>query len=56
MPDIQKAMDTILTDYVQAYQKKKIPFDELCCDLDMVDEEVDNLFKRGKDTGRTLDL
>ncbi|NOQ64576.1 MAG: hypothetical protein GQ582_08705 [Methyloprofundus sp.] len=48
--------DTILADYVQASQKKKTPFDELCCDLGMVDEDIDNLFKRDKDTGRTLDL
>ena len=52
----QKAIDTILSDYIQTHQKQKTPFDKLCFELDMTDEEVDDLFKRDKDTGRTLEL
>lgn len=52
----QKAIDTILSDYIQTHQKKNTPFDKLCFELDMADEEIDSLFKRDKDTGRTLDL
>ncbi len=50
----QKAIDTILSDYIQTHQNT--PFDKLCCELDMADEEIDGLFKRDKDTGRTLHL
>jgi len=52
----QKAIDTILSDYIQTHQKQSTPFDKLCFELDMADEEIDSLFKRDKDTGRTLDL
>lgn len=52
----QKAIDNILSDYVQAHQKQSTPFDKLCAEIDMADEEIDSLFKRDKDTGRTLDL
>ena len=52
----QKAIDTILSDYIQSHQKKNTPFDKLCFELDMADEEIDSLFKRDTDTGRTLDL
>ncbi len=52
----QKAIDTILSDYIQTHQKQNTPFDKLCFELDMADEEIDNLFQREKDTGRTLDL
>ena len=52
----QKAINTILSDYIQTHQKQKTPFDKLCFELDMADEEVDDLFKRDKDVGRTLDL
>jgi len=52
----QKAIDTILFDYIQTHQKQSTPFDKLCFELDMADEEIDSLFKRDKDTGRTLDL
>jgi hypothetical protein len=52
----QKAIDTILSDYIKTHQKQNTPFDKLCFDLDMADEEIDSLFKRDKDTGRTLDL
>lgn len=52
----QKAIDTILSDYIQTHQPPKTPFDKLCFELDMTDEEIDSLFKRNKDTGRTLDL
>jgi hypothetical protein len=52
----QKAIDTILFDYIQTHQKQNTPFDKLCCELDMADEEIDSLFVRNKDTGRSLDL
>ncbi len=52
----QKAIDTILFDYIQTHQKQNTPFDKLCCELDMNDEEIDSLFKRDQDTGRLLDL
>jgi hypothetical protein len=52
----QKAIDTILSDYIQAHQKQNTAFDKLCCELDMNDEEIDSLFKRDQDTGRLLDL
>lgn len=52
----QKAIDTILSDYIQTHQNQNTPFDKLCCKLDMADEEIDGLFKRDKGTGRTLDL
>ena len=52
----QKAIDTILSDYIQTHQNQNTPFDKLCCELDMADEEIDGLFKRDKDTGRTLNL
>jgi len=52
----QKAIDTILFDYIQSHQKQSTPFDKLCFELDMADEEIDSLFKRDKDTGRTPDL
>ena len=52
----QKAIDTILFDYIQTHQKQSTPFDKLCFELDIADEEIDSLFKRDKDTGRTLDL
>lgn len=52
----QKAIDTILSDYLHTHQKQNTPFDKLCIDLDMADEEIDNLFKRNKDTGKSLDL
>ena len=52
----QKAINTILSDYIQTHQNQNTPFDKLCCELDMADEEIDGLFKRDKDAGRTLDL
>ncbi len=52
----QKAIDTILSDYIQTHQKQNTLFDKLCFELDMADEEVDSLFKRDRDTGRSLDL
>ena len=52
----QKAIDTILSDYIETHRKKSTPFDKLCFKLDMTDEEIDGSFKRDKDTGRTLDL
>jgi len=52
----QKAIDNILSEYLQTHQNQNTPFDKLCCELDMADEEIDSLFKRDKDIGRTLDL
>ena len=52
----QKAIDTILSDYIQSHQKQNTPFDKLCFELDMDDQEIDGLFQRDKDTGRTVDL
>ena len=52
----QKAIDTILSDYIQLHQKQNTLFDKLCFELDMADEEIDGLFRRDKDTRRTLDL
>ncbi len=52
----QKAIDTILFDYIQTHQKQNTPFDKLRFKLDMSDEEIDSLFERDKDVGRTLDL
>jgi len=52
----QKAIDAILSDYVQTHQKQNSPFDKLCLEFDMTDEEIDSLFMRDKDTGRTVDL
>ena len=54
--NVQKAIHIILSDYIQTNQNNNTPFDKLCCELDMSDEEVDDLFKRDKDIGRTLDL
>ncbi len=50
----QKAIDTILFEYLQTHQNT--PFDKLSCELDVPDEEIDNLFTRDKDIGRSLDL
>lgn len=52
----QKAIDAILADYVQTHQKENTSFDKLYFELDMADEEIDSLFRRDKDIGRTLDL
>ncbi len=52
----QKAISSILSDYLQTHQKKKTPFDKLSIDLDMTDDEVDSLFVRDKDMGRTVNL
>lgn len=54
--NVQKAINTILSDYIKVHQTKKTPFDKLCFELNMSDEEVDTLFKRDKDIGRTIDL
>ncbi len=45
----QKAIDTILSKYLQTHQSQHTPFDKLCCELDMADEEINSLFKRDKD-------
>jgi len=52
----QKAIDAILSDYVKTHRKQTTPFDKLCFEPDMADEEIDSLFQRDKDTGRSLDL
>ncbi len=52
----QKAIDTIVSDYIQTHQKQNTHFDTLCLDIGMTDEKIDSLFKRNKDTGRTLEL
>lgn len=52
----QEAVEKILSDYMQSHKQEKTAFDSLCINLDMDDEEIDNLFQRSKDTGRTLDL
>ncbi len=52
----QKAINTILSDYIKTHQKQNTFFDKLCFDIDMSDEEIDSLFERDKDTGRTLEL
>ncbi len=52
----QKAIDMILSDYIQTHQKQKTPFDKHCFEVDITDEEIDGLFKRDKDVGRTLNL
>jgi hypothetical protein len=52
----QKAIDTILADYIKSYQKQANAFDDLCFQLDMKDEELDSLFSRDKDYGRSVDL
>jgi hypothetical protein len=52
----QKAIDAILSDYVQTHRKQTTPFDKLCFELDMADEEIESLFKRDKDTSRSLTI
>ncbi len=52
----QEAVEAILFNYIQTHKQQKTPFDKLCVNLDMDDEEIDHLFQRSKDTGRTLDL
>lgn len=52
----QKAIDIILSDYIQTHQKQNTPFDKLCFKLDMTDDEIDSLFTRDRDTGRSVDL
>ncbi len=54
--DAQNAVDSILFDYLQVHQKQATAFDKLCLDLEMNDDEIDSLFKRDKDSSRTLDL
>jgi len=52
----QEAVEKILFDYMQYHKQEKTTFDSLCVNLDMDDEEIEALFQRSKDTGRTLDL
>lgn len=52
----QEAVVAILSDYLQTHQPKKSLFDKLRLDVDMTDEEIDSLFKRDKDMGRTIEL
>lgn len=52
----QEAVETILADYMQTHEKQKNHFDTLCVNVDMDDDEIDSLFQRNKDTGRTVNL
>ena len=52
----QQAVETILAEYMQTHKKHKTHFDNLCVNLNMDDEEIDNLFQRNKETGRPIDL
>lgn len=52
----QKAISSILSDYVQSQKVKDTLFDKLHVEVDMSDDEIDTLFERNKDTGRTVDL
>jgi len=54
--DAQKAINTILSEYIQTHQKQNTPFDKLCLELNIDDEEIDSLFSCDKDMGRKLDL
>ena len=37
-------------------QNQQNLFDQLCFDIDMTDDDVDDLFTREKDTGRVMEL
>jgi hypothetical protein len=52
----QEAVAAILSDYIKTHSAKKNLFDKLHLDIDMADEEIDSLFERDKETGRTLNL
>lgn len=53
----QKAIDSILADYIEMHQKQNTAFDKLCVELNLTDKEIENLFKRDSDnTGSALDL
>ncbi len=52
----QKAIDIILAEYVKTHAPEANAFDKLCVELDISDDEVDNLFGRDKDKGRSLHL
>lgn len=52
----QKAIDTILADYIKVNQQKTNAFDKLRYEVDMKDEDIDNLFSRDNDRGRSVDL
>ena len=39
--DAQKAIDTILSDYIETHQKRSTPFDKLCFKLDIADKEIE---------------
>jgi hypothetical protein len=49
----QEAVEAILLNYIQT-SNPKTPFDQLCSDLNMEDDEVDALFERSQDTGRPV--
>jgi len=42
--------------YIDDPKLRIAAFDKLCLELDIDDEEIDSLFTRDKDMGRTLDL
>lgn len=55
-PTPQEAVAAILSDYVQTHQSQKTPFDKLRVDVGLTNEEIDELFSRNKDMGRTIEL
>jgi hypothetical protein len=42
----QEGVEAILFNYIQTHKQQKTPFDKLCVNLDMDDEEIDRLFQR----------
>ncbi len=52
----QKAIKIILSDYISVNETHKKPFDKLCFELDMDDEDINSLFERDKDVGKTINL
>lgn len=55
-PTPQEAVAAILPDYVQTHQSQKALFDRLRVDVGLTNEEVDELFSRNKELGRTIEL
>jgi len=52
----QKAINSILSEYIIHQHENNSLFDELTTDVGMSDDEVDSLFERNNDTGRPVDL
>ena len=55
-PTPQEAVAAILSDYVQTHQSQKTLFDKLRVDVGLTNDEVDELFSRNKEMGRTIEL